>query len=133
MTPLDRAGAMVTPHAAMDPLERALSYPYEAPAHSYLFRGGEAVRAVIGPSEREGRIPVLACGSNRAPAQLKCKFAAAPEALIPVERVFLDDFDSVLAAGFDSPLDSDFLLSLLDDESLAGLSAEAAFLYDSLR
>jgi hypothetical protein len=98
MTPLDRAVAMVTPHAAMDPLERALSYPYEAPAHSYLFRGGEAVRAVIGASEREGRIPVLACGSNRAPAQLKGKFDKTPEALIPVERVFLADFDSVYAA-----------------------------------
>lgn len=98
MTPSDRAAAMVTPHAAMDPLERALSYPYEAPSHSYLFRGGEAVPAAIGPGERAGRIPVLACGSNRAPAQLKRKFAGAPEAVIPVERAFLADFDSVYAA-----------------------------------
>ena len=98
MMPLDRAAAMVTPHADMDPLERALSYPYEAPAHSYLFRGGAAVPAVIGPRDRAGRIPVLACGSNRAPAQLARKFAALPEALIPVERVFLVEFDSVYAA-----------------------------------
>lgn len=98
MTPLDRAAAMVTPHAAMDPLERALSYPYEAPAHSYLFRNGEAVPAAIGPRDREGRIPVLACGSNRAPAQLARKFAAMPDAIVPVERVFLADFDSVYAA-----------------------------------
>lgn len=89
---------MVTPHAAMDPLERALSYPYAAPAHSYLFRGGEAVPAAIGPAERKGRIPVLACGSNRAPAQLKRKFAGEADAAIAVERVFLADFDSVYAA-----------------------------------
>ncbi len=89
---------MLTPHAAMDPLERALSYPYETPAHSYLFRGGEAVRATIGPRERAGRIPVLACGSNRAPAQLKRKFAGEAEATVAVERVFLADFDSVYAA-----------------------------------
>lgn len=98
MSPTDRAAAMVTPHAAMDPLERALSYPYEVPAHSYLFRGGEAVPAAIGPRERTGRIPLLACGSNRAPAQLARKFAALPGVVIPVERVFLADFDSVYAA-----------------------------------
>jgi hypothetical protein len=98
MTPPDRAAAMVTPHAAMDPLERALSYPYAAPAHSYLFRGGEAVPAAIGASDRAGRIPVLACGSNRAPAQLKRKFAGMAGAVIAAERVFLADFDSVYAA-----------------------------------
>ena len=98
MAPFDRAATMVTPSAAMDPLERALSYPYEAPAHSYLFRDGTAIPATIGAAERAGRIPVLACGSNRAPAQLKRKFAATPEALIPVERVFLGEFDSVYAA-----------------------------------
>ncbi len=98
MTPPARAAAMVTPHAAMDPLERALSYPYEAPAHSYLFRDGEAVAAAIGAREREGRIPVLACGSNRAPAQLKRKFAGMVGAVIAAERVFLADFDSVYAA-----------------------------------
>jgi hypothetical protein len=98
MTPSDRAAAMITPPAAMDPLERALSYPYEAPARSYLFRNGVAAPAIIGAADRAGRIPVLACGSNRAPSQLKRKFAATPEALIPVERVFLADFDSVYAA-----------------------------------
>jgi hypothetical protein len=54
MTPPGRAVAMLTPHAAMDPLERALSYPYAAPAHSYLLRGGEAVPAAIGARDREG-------------------------------------------------------------------------------
>jgi hypothetical protein len=98
MSPHDRAAAMITPPAAMDPLDRALSYPYEAPAHSYMFRGGEAVAATIGAAQRAGCIPVLACGSNRAPAQLKRKFAATPDAVIAVERVFLADFDSVYAA-----------------------------------
>lgn len=98
MSPPDRAAAMLTPAAAMDPLERALLFPYEAPAQSYLFRDGEAVAAPIGPAERAGRIPVLACGSNRAPAQLKRKFAGIEGAVIAAERVFLDDFDSVYAA-----------------------------------
>ena len=84
MTPFDRAAAMVTPPAAMDPpagrsgsdqratrtdpsagegpLERALTYPYEAPAHSYLFRDGAAVPVAIGAADRANRIPVLACG-----------------------------------------------------------------------
>jgi hypothetical protein len=98
MTPSDRAAATVTPHAAIEPLERALTYPYEAPAHSYLFRGGKAEPAAIGAHERQGRIPVLACGSNRAPAQLGRKFAGMDGAEIAVERVFLADFDSVYAA-----------------------------------
>lgn len=92
------AGAMFTPPAAMDPLERALSYPHAAPAHSYMFAAGEAVAAAIGPADRAGRLPVLACGSNRAPAQLARKFAGIADAVIPVERVFLADFDSVYAA-----------------------------------
>ncbi len=95
---LDRAGAMWTPPADMDPLERALSYPYETPAHSYLFRNGAAAAALIGAADRDGRIPVLACGSNRAPAQLARKFAEFPDAAIPVERVTLQDFDAVYAA-----------------------------------
>lgn len=89
---------MFTPPAAMDPLDRALSYPYAAPAHSYQFAAGEAVAVTISPAEREGRIPVLACGSNRSPAQLARKFAGIADVVIPVERVFLADFDSVYAA-----------------------------------
>ena len=93
-----RAAAMFTPTAAMDPLERALSYPYAAPAHSYIYREGAAHPARIGSAERADRIPVLACGSNRAPAQLGRKFAGIDGAVVPVERVFLADFDSVYAA-----------------------------------
>ena len=89
---------MFTPPAAMDPLERALSYPYEAPAHSYIFREGIAERAEIAAADRAGRLPVLACGSNRAPAQLARKFSGIAGVVVPVERVFLADFDSVYAA-----------------------------------
>lgn len=97
MTPHRLAAAMYTPPAAMDPLERALTYPYAAPAHSYRFRGGEALPAEIGAADRAGCLPVLACGSNRAPAQLARKFAGLADADFAVERVFLADFDSVYA------------------------------------
>ncbi|MCW5773527.1 MAG: hypothetical protein KIT16_17930 [Rhodospirillaceae bacterium] len=90
--------AMFTPPAAMDPLERALDYPYAAPARSYRFVAGAAVPAAIEAADRAGCLPVLACGSNRAPAQLARKFAGIEGADFAVERVFLADFDSVYAA-----------------------------------
>jgi hypothetical protein len=89
---------MFTPPAAMDPLERALTYPYDAPAHSYRFCGGEAFPAATTAADRAGRYPVLACGSNRAPTQLARKFTGLAGVDFAVERVFLADFDSVYAA-----------------------------------
>ncbi len=47
----------------------------------------------------QGRIPVIASGSNAAPAQLKRKYADfAPGAEIPVTRVHVSDFDAVYNA-----------------------------------
>jgi hypothetical protein len=62
------------------------------------------VRPLDGPldgaaPELEGRVPVLAVGSNAAPRHLEAKFGALDGAqAIPVERARLFDFDSVYSA-----------------------------------
>lgn len=78
----------------MDLLALAKSYPFSAPETSYLFADGEP-----GPIERadfEGRVPVLAHGSNRSPEQLMRKFGRAAE--IPVTLGWLADYDVVYSA-----------------------------------
>jgi len=77
-------------------LRRAFGYPYAAPWQSWQFRDGQV--EAFDPGRRNDRIPVLAIGSNRAPEQLARKYADLPGTLIPVERVFLQDFDVVYAA-----------------------------------
>jgi hypothetical protein len=90
---------LYVPPSALDPVERALTYPYPAPDHDFVYRDGTAMPvAAIGAAERRGRLPVLAIGSNRAPAQLQRKFADMPEAEIAVERVRLAGFDVVHSA-----------------------------------
>lgn len=79
-----------------DLLGRAFGYPYPAPRHSYLFDDGRV--EAFDPALTAGRIPVLAIGSNRAPDQLARKFQDMKGTRIPVERVFLSDFDVVHAA-----------------------------------
>lgn len=75
-------------------LARALGYPFGIPEHSYVYDDGR-VRAFEDPGERGGRIPVIACGSNRAPRQLAWKYREQANATIPVERAWLADFDVV--------------------------------------
>jgi len=89
---------MFTPPSDMDPIERAMTYPYDIPACSYLFRDGAWQAAAIGAAETAGRIPVIATGSNRSPAQLARKYADFTSATIPVQRAWLQDFDVVFAA-----------------------------------
>ncbi len=78
-----------------DWLSRALGYPYEAPGHSFTLRG-DAV-AAFAPNATAGRTAVLAYGSNRAPAQLRRKFAA-PDTVLPVQQGWLADHDVVYSA-----------------------------------
>lgn len=77
----------------------AKAYPFAIPEHSYLYSDGE-VRPLDGRApELEGRVPVLAVGSNAAPRHLKAKFGQLDGAqVIPVERARLFDFDSVYSA-----------------------------------
>ena len=79
-----------------DALARARDYPYPLPQHSYLWRGG-AVFA-FDPAMTARRTPVLAVGSNQAPAQLTRKFGHDPAAEIPVQRCDLKNFDTVYSA-----------------------------------
>jgi len=89
---------MFTPPSDLDPVERAMTYPYHIPDCSYLLRDGGWEPAQIGPRETAGRIPVIATGSNRSPEQLARKYADFETATIPVQRAWLGDFDVVFAA-----------------------------------
>lgn len=63
-------------HPRAQDLLRAFLYPYAAPDHDFLFRGGNVIPMMAGDiaSQTSGRTPVLAVGSNRAPVQLTRKF-----------------------------------------------------------
>ncbi|RKQ68809.1 hypothetical protein [Oceanibaculum indicum] len=88
-------------------LARAFDYPYAAPDGAYLFRAGEALPLPDG-YDLAGRLPVLAHGSNRAPAQLLRKFGReghggeklGPEGELPVTPVWLTGYDVVFSAQF---------------------------------
>jgi hypothetical protein len=77
-------------------LSRARGYPYAYPFDSYLWRDGAVLP--FEPVLRDGRTPVLAFGSNRAPERLQQKFGHLVNQTIPVERASLSDFDVVYAA-----------------------------------
>ena len=76
----------------------AKGYPFAAPTESFVFAEGE-VRPIDEAGFRARR-PVLAHGSNRAPAQLARKFGHLSEAdgAVPVTRAWLRDYDVVYAA-----------------------------------
>jgi len=77
-------------------LARALDYPYPAHPEPFLFRAGR-----VEPLQAGGDLatlsPVIAVGSNRAPAQLARKFAGM-DVTIPVTRLIARDLDVVYAA-----------------------------------
>ena len=82
------------PESDRDLLALAKAYPYPAPGASYLFANGAA--GPIGQADFAGRVPVLAHGSNRSPAQLLRKFGT--DATIPVSYGWLTDYDAVYSA-----------------------------------
>ena len=74
----------------------AESYPFARPACSYLFEDG-AMRPL--PADAvEGRLPVIASGSNASPERLRAKFGE--DHSIPVTRAELEDFTVVFAGHF---------------------------------
>lgn len=78
-------------------LALARAYPFAFPDHSLLFEGGQA-RPLDDPAPFLGRrTAVLAVGSNQSPEQLARKYAHLPGTVIPLTRVWLDDFDVVYA------------------------------------
>jgi len=79
-----------------DPYRRALGYPYAAHGGDFLFRDGQTLP--LAPDHPlDGLTPVIAVGSNRAPAQLARKFAGLTVA-VPVTRLQARDVDVVHAA-----------------------------------
>ena len=78
-------------------LALARAYPFAFPDHSLLFEDGRT-RPLADPAPHlAGRTAVLAVGSNQSPEQLARKFAHLPGSVIPLTRVWLDDFDVVYA------------------------------------
>ena len=87
-----------------DILARAKDSPYGPPSHPYLFVDGEArplPAASPATSYGEPRLPIIAIGSNRAPAQLARKFSGWPVGTaIPVSVGWLADHDVVYSGHF---------------------------------
>lgn len=74
-----------------DVLEFALNYPYDRPAHSYSLVDGE-VTAFPTDFWPVGRTPVIACGSNAAPAQLIRKYGHLETDPVYVTAAKLENF-----------------------------------------
>ena len=84
-----------------DDIARALGYPYARPAGSFLFSGGKA-KDLPPEMDFRDRVPVLACGSNAAPAQLRRKYGASADHRIPVTAARLQDICCSYSAHFSS-------------------------------
>ena len=83
----------------LDLIAHALSYPFPAPDHSFVYEKRGWRRLQISEFNLKQRIPVLAAGSNQSPEQLIRKYADYSEfGAIPAQRGQLFDFDVVYAA-----------------------------------
>jgi hypothetical protein len=78
-------------------IRHAERYPFARPAGCYLLADGAP--CPLEPGWQHGRLPVIACGSNAAPARLVAKFGG-PGERIPVTRARLADFAVVYASHF---------------------------------
>jgi len=79
-------------------LARAAAYPYDAPLHSFVQTGTQTREARAEGLDLSEREPLLAYGSNAAPAVLARKLATLPGEPLPVLRAALADFDVVYSA-----------------------------------
>jgi hypothetical protein len=78
-------------------LKRALTYPYAASEHSYLYRSGRAIE-LPEDFDLSGRTALISYGANAAPEALALKLASLPGVPLPVVRSQLSDFDVVYSA-----------------------------------
>lgn len=91
-------------HPRAQELLRALLYPYPAPDHDFILRNRRVSTFHAGSSETvgrllNGRVPVLAAGSNRSPRQLARKYFPPFDAGdIPVTMGWMDNHDVVYCA-----------------------------------
>lgn len=79
-------------------VRRALAYPYEPPAGSFVQIGDRTLPVPPEEIDVDGRRALLAYGANAAPEALSRKLAALPPEPIPVLRVSLTDWDVVYSA-----------------------------------
>lgn len=98
-------GSPLAPETPADPpdwYERALGYPYDVGRTPLMFRPGGVVPLPDDWSP-QGRVPVLAVGSNRSAGQLARKYAGWPaDTEIPVTVAEVVDHDVVYSAHFAS-------------------------------
>ncbi len=78
-------------------VERALAYPYLAPGEPFVQLGHGTLDPGEHPVAREGRVAVLAYGSNAAPVVLSRKLALSDQPVL-VEPARLSGFDVVYSA-----------------------------------
>ncbi len=78
-------------------LERALSYPFGVLDRSFALVEGEAVDLAAAEVDRSRRIPLLAYGSNAAPAVLARKLGSGAQP-VPVVQATLRDLDAAYSA-----------------------------------
>jgi hypothetical protein len=79
-------------------LHRALAYPYESPAGSFVQVGERTLPVPPEAIEIEGRRALLAYGANAAPEALVRKLGHLPPRPIPVLRIALRGWDVVYSA-----------------------------------
>ncbi len=79
-------------------VRRALAYPYDPPAGSFVQVGARTLPVPPAEIDVAGRRPLLAYGANAAPEALTRKLAALPPTPLPVLRVALSGWDVVYSA-----------------------------------
>ena len=79
-------------------VRRALSYPYDPPAGSFVQIGDRTLPVPPGAVDVDGRRPLLAYGANASPEALTRKLAHLPPAPIAALRVALRGWDVVYSA-----------------------------------
>ncbi|MGB7589473.1 MAG: hypothetical protein WBM00_12285 [Solirubrobacterales bacterium] len=88
-------------HQYTEAARHALDYPFRIPLHSFVCVDGHAADPGAVRVDLSERIPVLAYGSNAAPAVLGRKLAATPDP-VPVLRAVVSDLDVVYSAHLSS-------------------------------
>ena len=86
-----------------DPIRHAKSYPFPILDHSYVYDNGTIEPFDVVAPSNDGRLPVLAAGSNQSHEQIDRKYGRLEgDVVIPAQRVYLRDFDVVFAAHISS-------------------------------
>jgi hypothetical protein len=93
-----KGAPMASPPDTDELVRRALAYPYDAPAGSFVQLGDRTLPVPPEEIDVAGRRALLAYGANASPEALTRKLAALPPAPIPVLRVALSGWDVVYSA-----------------------------------